>query len=90
MALLERCPSCKGRMHTVIQQAGERQPFTNRYGVEFTRAIHHYAKCVSCRFDGPGEAKVSHKPKDGPPVRQEIVEAIRKLKARGWKFPWDR
>ena len=89
VALLERCPQCKGQMVTIIRQRGPVDPFTNRYGVEFTRAIHHGVKCILCDHWSTGP-KVFHKPKDRPPVRQEIVEAIRKLKTKGWKFPWDR
>ncbi len=64
-------------------------PFRNRYGIEFKRTIWHAQACQDCRARQNYEAKVMGKPKEKPEVRQDIVDAIRRLKKSGWKFPWE-
>ena len=96
-----RCRECFGPLTTVITQTGYHAwlsdlegaipdvPFRNRYGIEFKRTIWHAQACQDCRARQNYEAKVMGKPKEKPEVRQDIVDAIRRLKTSGWKFPWE-
>ena len=98
----ERCDRCRSpKLTTTVTQTGPfgQDPtvkgatpdvaFRNRYGVEFKRTIWHARACQDCRARQGYVAKVAGKPKEKPEVRQDIVDAIRRLKASGWRFPWE-
>lgn len=96
-----RCLACSGPVITVITQISPYRwlrdidgavpeiPFTNRYGIEFKRTIWHAQVCRICMSRQGYVVKVAGKPKEKPDARQEIVDAIRRLKKSGWRFPWE-
>lgn len=97
----DRCLACSGPVTTVITQISPYRwlrdidgavpdiPFTNRYGIEFKRTVWHAQVCQICMARQGYAVKVAGKPKEKPKVRQDIVDAIRRLKKSGWKFPWE-
>ena len=91
VTIQKKCGHCDhfGLVASVFTQ-GPPDKFRTRRNVEYKRPVLVGQECPDCGVCWDVKTVLQKAPKESKPVRDDRVQAIKRLKAAGYRFSWEK
>lgn len=91
VVIQRKCQYCdQFGVFTMLLTDGPEGRFRTRRNIEYKRPVSIGTECPRCWVGVIDKTILQKAPKESEPVRDDRVQAIKRLKAAGYRFSWEK